>query len=107
MTLVAKCFAFLLMIAFFCAVGWYFYLLNRLWNTSQYGGKIYNSTFLKACASMLLLWLAFSIADAADIPKETKTVGIYFAMPFFLVGWFLRKKKESRRNDKEQLLTSK
>ena len=94
MTLVAKCIALSLVIAFFFIVGWLGYLANRLWSTSEYGGKIYNRTILKALSSVFLLWFANFIADAVDITKETRTVGVYLALPFFLVGWLLHRRKE-------------
>ena len=96
MDLVATSLSFSLVVALFFSVGWYGYLVNRLWATSGYGGKPYLLACTKVLLSGLLLVMAIVLARTIDTPEETITFGLIFAAPFLLLGWFAHRRKFRR-----------
>jgi hypothetical protein len=97
---VLGCLAFALVIAFFFLFGWYGYLVNRLWGTSEYGGRRYVRACLKAFSTSLLLFMAIYLAHATDISDEKIKAGMFFATPFLLLGWFMHMWRHRRAGRK-------
>jgi hypothetical protein len=88
MELVGKCLSFTLAVAFFFGFGWYGYLVNRLWGTTEYGGRRYISACLKALSTGLLLLMAILVARMTNTTDDAITLGMILAAPFLMLGWF-------------------
>ncbi len=76
--------------AYFFFLGWYFYLLCKLWGTVEYGGKIYTGALLRIFALTALISLAHLIAEQGRVPEDIVDSYFLSSALLFPLGWFTR-----------------
>lgn len=99
MRLVAQYVALSLAIGFFFGFGWYAYLVNKLWGTTEYGGKRYVRACLKAMATSALLFIALFVARQANVSENSIATGLLVAVPFVLIGWLAHRWRYQRETE--------